>query len=1221
MAQGNSEAELTRANFRRCILCTWLNYTGLGFNLENSTTPPHLIRTVESNSPAAAAGLKILDLVLAVNGQDVSNADYRTVTQAIKNARDTQNRIDLLVIEKRFYDIVKSRGVIFDPQYAAVKETPKTMPKEYINFPKYTPRTCEMKTKKNESFGFEIVNGLGDIGAYIQEVHPNTPASQTSLRKCDRIIEIDDKFVDTESSKNIIDKLAKAKQKRAVKLYVIDTNTYKYFQENKIPLRSKDYRKTSFSRQLPQQQQLQQREQDGPYINIKDVSNEEPRSPDMESSGPFFPRTMNTTDLTTSADNIRLYTITRATSTESYGIELNYHRRDQYHSLKFQPHRENVLGRLEADNHLIEVNGENIENKDDSAVHQCIRSTKFPQPLQLLVVDKATYNRYKQQGKRIHNGLSTVKRIPEELTTNRHEIDSIIDATPTQRSPTITSTSIIARAEVPATRVSDSVNSSPIEPIVQNNDSRAHIRRYELRHLPNVSGYGFSVNSNPVGPIWHKINQIAPNSPAEKQGLQSGDYIISVNGQNVEKMPGGQFKLFLRTTAAATAADRETPLVLEVMNEKYYEPLNSASDYSRRPTTRSPTINSEQRNTQIDSINRINSRIDIQSSPQPSSITNEIIARSPTLNQRASISSRTNTRPPTIVKPDTRTSTHDSQNYVPYDTTFYPSKSSEPTSRTQTVTQSDMTTSKKKPSIHESPIYVRDGTRSFSSQGPQSTTSRIQTITKPEITTPQRTPSNYDRQTPVHDDNTPYSKASRSNVSPYENERPITTPKATNGLYSAVYQQNSPSEQRSRELSPSSLFRSRENLSRGAVDIVSGNRLLRYCRLTTEQNQPFGFEYYPKDNKHFVRNIKRNSPAERAGLNENDRLVEIDYENVENRSREDVIQLIRTATRNGILRLFVSPHDIKVLSQRSSKSMTSLNDSRHYNGSAQSRYQDGSLSSRDRSIPRHYSSQTNRSRPNLSNVPYAYSSEPSAPLARRCVLQYDSSFRGCGFRMMESDKYDTPIVTEVKPNSPAKRSGLTEGDHIIYIDTYNVQNLHTFNHVTNLIQQQFEQNGQVTLVTLTGPAYHVLKRRGGYLDPLFFDYQSRSSEQLNPRFYQLQLSMYDLDFGFTVQYHNYFSIKTIDEPSPAYSAGLRKDDIIIEINGRITKQLSIHQINDIMEMSKREGRLDLLVIDLNGYQYSMKHAIPLNSLLPLVQVFEQQRITPNQRLQHEPVYL
>ncbi len=119
------------------------------------------------------------------------------------------------------------------------------MPIDYFNFPKHQPRTCNIRLGKSDTtFGFEVVNGENDVGAYIQEVFPNTPASDTSLRKSDRIIEIDDKFVDKDLSKSILEKLGKAKTKGAVKLYVVDTETYKYYQLNKIPLTSKGKRKS-----------------------------------------------------------------------------------------------------------------------------------------------------------------------------------------------------------------------------------------------------------------------------------------------------------------------------------------------------------------------------------------------------------------------------------------------------------------------------------------------------------------------------------------------------------------------------------------------------------------------------------------------------------------------------------------------------------------------------------------------------------------------------------------------------------------------------------------------------------------------------------------------------------------------------------------------------------------------------------------------------------------
>ncbi|CAF3633945.1 unnamed protein product [Rotaria sp. Silwood1] len=73
------------------------------------------------------------------------------------------------------------------------------MPGDYMNFSKHTPRTCEIRlSTTDQTFGFDIVYGKYDIGAYIQEIAPDSPASPTILRKNDRALEINDKFIDNE---------------------------------------------------------------------------------------------------------------------------------------------------------------------------------------------------------------------------------------------------------------------------------------------------------------------------------------------------------------------------------------------------------------------------------------------------------------------------------------------------------------------------------------------------------------------------------------------------------------------------------------------------------------------------------------------------------------------------------------------------------------------------------------------------------------------------------------------------------------------------------------------------------------------------------------------------------------------------------------------------------------------------------------------------------------
>lgn len=183
-------------------------------------------------------------------------------------------------------------------------------------------------------------------------------------------------------------------------------------------------------------------------------------------------------------------------------------------------------------------------------------------------------------------------------------------------------------------------------------------------------------------------------------------------------------------------------------------------------------------------------------------------------------------------------------------------------------------------------------------------------------------------------------------------------------------------------------------------------------------------------------------------------------------------------------------------------------------------------------------------------------------------------------------------------------SGLTEGDHIIYIDSQNVQALAPFKNITQLIQETFEKNGQITLVTLTDSAYRVLKKRGGYLENDVFDYQSIDDNPLKPYLCKLNLHNHEHDFGLTFKRENSLYIKSIEQGSSADICGIREGDIVLELNGQDTKYLSMNQIREIIEKSIQDKKLDVLIIDVDGYSYSLKHAIPLNSLLSFVETRE-----------------
>lgn len=241
MASGGGQAKY---NVRLCRIQKWEGNPSIGFTVEPSAKKtPHIIGLVESNSPAAAAGLRIGDAVVEVNGKDVSGLDFKKFQSMVGDSISKTNRIEMLVVEKQYYEAAKKEKLL-KAKTAQTLTTPPTMPADYANFPQNTPRTCDIRLgSAAEPFGFDLVQGPKEVGALIQSVTPNTPAARSSLRKSDRIIEINDEFVADNPYMDIRQQLAECKKTCAVKLYVMDTHTFKYFKANNLSLKSTDNRR------------------------------------------------------------------------------------------------------------------------------------------------------------------------------------------------------------------------------------------------------------------------------------------------------------------------------------------------------------------------------------------------------------------------------------------------------------------------------------------------------------------------------------------------------------------------------------------------------------------------------------------------------------------------------------------------------------------------------------------------------------------------------------------------------------------------------------------------------------------------------------------------------------------------------------------------------------------------------------------------------------------
>ena len=190
---------------------------------------------------------------------------------------------------------------------------------------------------------------------------------------------------------------------------------------------------------------------------------------------------------------------------------------------------------------------------------------------------------------------------------------------------------------------------------------------------------------------------------------------------------------------------------------------------------------------------------------------------------------------------------------------------------------------------------------------------------------------------------------------------------------------------------------------------------------------------------------------------------------------------------------------------------------------------------------------------------------------------------------------------------PSEFSGLAVGDHIVYIGKYNVQKMPRFEEKVNLIKDQFERTGEVALVVLTGTAYRVLKRRGGSLDPLSFDYRTPEFDQMKPRLYKLSLYDHEQTFGLILYSDNPTYIREVEPGSASDAFGIERNDKILEIDGHDTTLLPSKQVLEFLKASQQKRKLNILVIDPRGYDYAIKHAIPINSLVPFVKTIQHPR--------------
>nr|CAD7424438.1 unnamed protein product [Timema monikensis] len=94
---------------RLCHIIQLEDFDGYGFNLHaEKGKPGQFIGKVDEGSPAEAAGLKLGDRIIEVNGVNIANDNHRQVVQRIKSK---QNETELLVVDSEADTYFKSNNI------------------------------------------------------------------------------------------------------------------------------------------------------------------------------------------------------------------------------------------------------------------------------------------------------------------------------------------------------------------------------------------------------------------------------------------------------------------------------------------------------------------------------------------------------------------------------------------------------------------------------------------------------------------------------------------------------------------------------------------------------------------------------------------------------------------------------------------------------------------------------------------------------------------------------------------------------------------------------------------------------------------------------------------------------------------------------------------------------------------------------------------------------
>ncbi|XP_054418960.1 Na(+)/H(+) exchange regulatory cofactor NHE-RF3 isoform X2 [Pteronotus mesoamericanus] len=352
----------------------------------------------------------------------------------------------------------------------------------------FNPRECTLSKQEGQSYGFFLRIEKDTDGHLVRVIEKGSPAERAGLQDGDRVLRINRVFVDKEEHMQVVDLIRKSGN--SVTLLVLDGDSYEKAMKKKVDLK-----------ELGQSQK-------GPCLNDKKL-----------------PLMLNGGAQTWTQPRL-CYLVKEG---NSYGFSLKtVQGKKGVYMADITPQGVAMKAGVLADDHLIEVNGENVEDATHEEVVDKVR--KSGSQVMFLLVDKETEKHHNEQNIKFKRETVSLKLLPHQPRVVKMKKGSngygfYLRAGPGQKGQIIKDIDSGSPAEEAGLKTNDLV-------VAVNGESVESLSHDSVVEMIRMGGDQTSllVADKETESIYRLVQK---GSPANLAGLEDEDIIIEVNGVNV----------------------------------------------------------------------------------------------------------------------------------------------------------------------------------------------------------------------------------------------------------------------------------------------------------------------------------------------------------------------------------------------------------------------------------------------------------------------------------------------------------------------------------------------------------------------------------------------------------------------------------------------------------------------------------------------------------------